>query len=99
MGYALKQIFELILCFVMPPAAVLVSSGYHISCCSHTTLNILLTLLGWVPGTRYLAHCSTAPSESAIEHLKFDESLHALKRCTSRHRTHTGSRLFADPLT
>jgi uncharacterized membrane protein YqaE (UPF0057 family) len=51
MGYLLKQIFEVVLCFIMPPAAVFVASGYHISCCSHTTLNILLTLLGWVPGT------------------------------------------------
>ena len=42
----MEQLLKLILAFILPPLAALLQVGLSV----HFWLNILLTLLGWLPG-------------------------------------------------
>ncbi|KAI6191143.1 hypothetical protein M3Y97_00195900 [Aphelenchoides bicaudatus] len=47
-----QGIIELILIFILPPLAVFLQAN---ECSGHVILNILLTLLGWIPGAIHAA--------------------------------------------
>lgn len=48
MAVTCMDVVKLIFCFFLPPVAVALERG----CCTCSfVLNILLTLLGWIPGT------------------------------------------------
>lgn len=77
MGKCLKDVLLVVLCFVMPPAAVFVQGGYDFGC--QFIINVLLTLLAWAPGTIHalcLLCCwkGRADPDDAQEALLPDES-------------------------
>lgn len=48
MAVTVMDVVKLIFCFFLPPVAVGLERGW---CTSSFWLNVLLTLLGWIPGT------------------------------------------------
>jgi uncharacterized membrane protein YqaE (UPF0057 family) len=46
--YDLADILLLVLAIILPPVPVLIKEG----CGFHFCLNIILTLVGWIPGTQ-----------------------------------------------